>query len=300
MIDALLAYQGDTATPWTANVGTTIETYRTAGRVTDAQWTRYAKQAWLGSFTFRVRSKVRLGDPFPLEQAAGHLARAASSSILRVTLFPAIFHFQPGELQTDSMELDARLGGIYGGIMTSTIKLPDGLTVGPQSARLDAVVQIVEDRNRTKTVATDKFSRAFPFEILPADRQSVRMIHDPSLADKIRQSITWKSLLLPKSIGRWSNDDSTQLMVQDCPVDLSFEVFVFNAAGKKIRVGSFALPAGRGAFSWGFCLPTDETFGPTSDVILQGGPAAAAETIDRVAGWDGTIVLKDLPIVLSK
>ena len=296
-----LEYQGDPAKPWEADWGSLLESAHMAGRLTGDAWQRYVRQAMgPNMFGLRLRPRVRRGDPLPywLDEKGG---RAARSSTLRCRVTDERLAWdgrtppQPsGGSSTNGFD-----GGSASGSAVQPGDFPTGLVDGVQHVHLTATAAVYlaakngwDIDEKAPPLATRPIDLAGTFELVPADRPTVTVVHDPSRADAIRRAITVGDL--SQQAGSYPYVNVT-VTAHAPPVDLAFDV-VLVQGGREFKAGSVSFAAGVGNSSWGTGGSGLRLPGPTADVILRGDPAVAAATTDLTEVWDGEVVFKDVKV----
>ena len=292
-----LAYQGDLAKPWDFGWGYLIETAHAAGRRSDEQWRRYAKQAWPAVFRLDVRPAVRRGDPLPvmLWQRAG---RVGPKSALRLETrhLTLAWAGQPPipTNETDfggAGQMQGNGGSLFGqGCHGLPGSFPAGLADGPQHVHVTAAVRVgtVDGQGAFHPIDAGTVDLPATFTLVPADHPTVRMVRDPSLVDLLHRSIQT----------RWMHGSDLELDVAGPPVGLSFDVFLRQPGRPDLPVGTLAraaAPAGNtmmtGVARWP-ALPR----GSTVDVVFRSNPGVAADTVDVSQAWDGELVYRGLVV----
>ena len=299
--DAGLDYQGDSTRPWDTGWGDLLEVAHAAGRLSDERWRRYAGQAAIGMFTFRVRPRVRRGDPVPYEFTShrGRLGSRNDAVWCQPVHARLVWAGEPPQSVrlADSFPVG---GDSYGKTEPRLypFQLPRGLADGPQAVRLVADLAVGPNENFAVThpVVTVRLDLPGTFALLPADQPSVTRVHDPSMADAVRRSVRVDGVRSSSAGGvqaGWS------LVPPGPPVGLAFEVRVRDRQ-HDVRVGSFAVPAGTAGAQWPPQVTPDAAgtrlTGGRADVVFVSDPAAAAETVDVTRVWDGQITFLDVPV----
>ena len=297
--DAALAAQADAGRPWDPAWGDWLERARAAGRLSDDRWHRYAAGSWPGAYQLRVRPRVRDGDPIPY-RVDGLPARVGNKAGLYLVQTGEQITWPGGPTpEPNDNASEGSLSSNGGGSSGSSVR-PDEyaghLPVGHHTLHLRAAIRILSGPGAVPPLATGTLDLSAPFDLLPADRPTVAVVHDPALADPVRRSVS-------AELRNWSTGTtSPHVTVDDAPVGLSFELFIRPVGGPEWSAGTFALPAaapGRRSTSRfglggsrGRRLPT----GSTADVVLRPSPAAAVDTIDATEAWDGELVLHGVPV----
>ena len=142
-------------------------------------------------------------------------------------------------------------------------------------------------------VAVAHLDLSAPVELLPPDQPSFRWMHDPSLADAVRDSLRVDAVTAgPRGLAvGWSVPSPRP------PVGLAFDVLVEDRIGP-VWVAAFATPAGPAAWL-AYLRPSTVGLRPPGDrvdVTFRPDPAAAVNTVDVTDVWDAPVVVHDVPI----
>ncbi len=319
-----LAYQGDASKPWDRLWGVLIEAADTDGRLPTDLWQRYARQACAGTYTFRVRPRVRLGDPLPYELVSGPMRTASygdgdlwcepvrlrltwSANRVRITDGPAhtVAARRPGTTISGSVP-EAQIDPAWRP-GPHTVHLSFDVNVGPLDPHREAFRRHhrhaeadpsgPEDRAGVDNpVAVASVDLSAAVDLLPPDQPSFRRVHDPSLATEVGRSLHVDSLTSSPAgtaVG-WS------VVAPGPPTGISFDIIATDATGP-VFLGGFAVDAGpAGLGHWSPDLARGGTGirlgGRRADVVFRADPAAAVRTVDVLDVWDGRVVFHDVPV----
>ena len=295
-----LDYQGDLTKPWEADWGTLLEGAQASGHLSGPQWARYARQAMPPTmFGLRLRPRVRRGDPLPywLDEKGG---RAAQPSKLQCRIADMRVAWDGHALPPKNEGWSS--GGFGGGGATGSAvqprDFPPGLADGTQHVRLTATATVRplvpgtgDVNDKLPPLATCHIDLPGTFDLLPADRPTVKVVHDPALTDAVRRSLKVDSVTQQAGSYPYIN---VNVHLNGPPTDLAFQI-VLVQAGHETPAGTLACPAGTGDHSFG-TGGNGRLSGPTCDVIFRGDPTVAAGTTDTFTVWDGQVVFKGVPV----
>ncbi len=296
-----LDYQGDGARSWEPDWGTLLEQAHSSGRLTDAQWARYLRQAAPSTmFGLRLRPRVRRGDPVPyrLDEMGG---RAAGESKLRLRIDDPRLVWDGRSLPPHTGSHSSSTGGLSGGGSTGSAvyppDVPTGLSDGTQHVHLVAGASLhvaasdgSVDENSPPLLAW-QIDQPGTFDLVPADRPTVTMVHDPALADAVRRSLAVRSI---EQRGTDYPYVSVDVAIEGPPVGMAYRI-VLVGGGREVPGGTVALPAGSGSHQFG-TGGQGRASGATVDVVFRPDPAVAAATVDTFAVWDGEVVVKGMAV----
>ena len=295
---AALDVQGDPHSAWTSAWGDLIETAFDKKHLSDADWRRYAAQAWPGMFGLRVRTTVRRGDPLPfwVDCYAGRVAKKSKLGC-RIRDMKLRFDGQPLPKPNGSHSSMSSLmeGGSAMGGSLSADEFPPGVPDGTRSVQVSGDVEIgLHDAifdEKGDALASGRFDLAGTTTLQPADRPTVAIIHNPALADAIRKSI--KVDAVRNQVGDRPYVGFT-VSIDGPPVGIGFDIF-FSQEGRETHMCSLSCPAWTRNHTYGLGGSMSAR-GKTIDVIFRSTPAAAASTTDTFEVWDGEISFHDVAV----
>jgi hypothetical protein len=294
------------------------------GRLTPEQWQRYIEQGIRVGVS--VRAAVRRGDPLPYQvHVTARLSRSGLYPFHLVARQPE-FHFDgvsqpPGTDRIKDLQSSVNYQGqatrqtqtLVKGVLPLNAIPFDLLKDGPQRARLalNLAVHQYPSASNPLPIVRKRVAPEAAWELLPADRSSVRMVIDPALANAVRASLTAQYVYYDRS-----GYLSMSLLARDCPVPVAFDVWLRSEAGEwRIGSGSFSRDGGilspgdfvagaRGLLGEQF-LPTGEHSLPSSrlneftgnvvDVLLRPNAAEASRSLVETEVWGEEIVISNVP-----
>ena len=193
--DAALAYQADPTQAWDPAVGDWVDDARAAGQLSDARWQRYAAAAWPTALSLRVRPRVRSGDPisYQLDQGPSRVGTRAGL-YLELDEGQVTWDDRPDDSGRQGQSTSTGLLSAGGGSSGSSVQpgtYAGHLTVGHHVLRVRAAGRVLPHANSSTTpVATGTVDLSAPFDLLPTDQPTVKLVHDPALADRVRAAVT--------------------------------------------------------------------------------------------------------------
>lgn len=317
----VLDRQADPQTPWDPRWGDFVESARASGRVPDAVWQQYLRQAVV--LRLDVRPKVRLGDPVPMAVVAGP-ARAG-------TRFDTDFDLEvssctgPGLDWQDTpqnrrarhydspghggaLTIDTRPGGLpfkgdmrlllndsasggAGYVVQDYLQTNDRLATGRQHVRA-TFIATVRDPATFKPADSRGVTVDSEFMLLPPGDPGVRPFEDVALRPSVE-----RALRSVQTGSRGGDALSLYLKMTSAPCDLCCDVCVV-ADGKEevvdtIRVSKakpYILSSGTSHAGM-----RDEL--KAVDVIFRPRADEAFRTLDIERPWAGTVVVKNVAIL---
>ncbi len=291
-----LAFQADPSKPWDPAWGDLLEAAHAAGHLTASQWSAYLAAAPVGVLQrVRPRARVRRGDPFPyaLDLRPGRVGRNSGLTV-GVQRLRLQFDDRPAAPSARDDWGSYPLAHVTGSqtLTCQPADLPAPLSPGTHTLRVSAELVVGSGYNARGLLGTPAgtVDLTAPFTLLPADRSSVRVVHDPAAGVAVRRAM---AVGLIRSAG-----DALRIDLDASPVGLGFDVFA-RADGHETKLTSFATPAWSTAGSRGWWMGLSGPVLPATaaaDVILRSSPAAAAATVDTFDVWDGELVFPDVPI----
>jgi hypothetical protein len=292
-IDAGLKYQGDLSKPWDSGWGDLIEAAQASRQLSASQWTQYETQAARSDLEIRVRPRVRIGDPLPY-WIVGLGARVARSSVLAQELDDANFVW-PGTPEPKPQHQPRCYESIGNGGMGSWVAasaFPAGIKPGKITVHFVATSIIgpetVPNTLKPRPDLTTRLDFPIEVELLAPEHPSVAVIHDPSLADQVRSSLTLERVYVSGGV-------RCCIGVHGVPVDVGFDIII-KSNGQETKIGSLACPARKDNASFDTGGGTTIGVGKIVDVVLRSDPAAAAMTTDVFSVWDGDLVYPNAPV----
>ncbi len=294
--DAALAYQSDLSKPWDPVWGDWIERCEANGKLSDTRWKQYLNQAWQGGFTFKLRPRVRRGDPLPYVIATNPTRAASNTKLMADMKGLDLTWMSPhGPVPVGGggggmgMALGRGMGGGTCGSSLNFTDIPKDMTDGVQTLSYHISVDVGYANTQMWNVVpivSGQLNLTGSFTLLPADQPTLKIIDDSTMTAAIQ-----KSLQPQIQNGR----SSFMVSVNGPPVAVSFDVFV-KTGGQEVKAGSFACPAGTTNHGYGMD-PHGLPVGPkTVDVIFRSNLDAALNTLDTLEAWKGEIVFKDVPV----
>lgn len=311
----VLDLQADRSVAWIPAWGDLVESARRAGKLSDADWARYARQAPV--ISIEVRPHVRRGDLLPY-WVADSAARLGSDPRLR--------------LRYDSRKQTVFVGGIevpkHGGYSTGSGSLStsgtgrrgtnidlkpllDRLADGPQTLRLKATFEVddepapgsggLNDDDNNPALASLDVDLTAHWTLHPADRPTVKLIRDPAHRGAVEAALEVETVRVDKWDPKYEHLNLT-VNAKGVPVGVGYQVVLRGGGGREWNAGRFACPAGTNAHSYGLGervkgFPVDLD---TVDVVFKPSVEAAANTTNTFEIWDGEVVLKGVKVERPK
>lgn len=287
-----LAIQANRSRAWDVAYGNFIESARSTNLVSDAQWTRYARNAL--NLSLVARSEVRKGDDLPLRIMNSN-NRVGSNSRFYLTLHD---NKAVGDLVDDynaggSMGSSVSSGGT--GSSGHDVRLnPKAVTTaptGPRTVSLNPKVEIREGWAEDKPIIAEWTEHlSTTWSLVPADTVTVEIIDDPTQQSAIEKSIKVTSLTYTPG-GR----DYLNLNIQfiGLPVPVAFDVFA-RADGQEKKLSSIYVK-NSGSSGWG-TGGEFKTQAKAADFILRSNINVARRTVDMTRMWKGEVTIKNIPI----
>lgn len=303
LADAALELQGNPKRPWEPAWGDFIETARANGKLTDAQWLRYSKQAPDMSIEVRpVQERLTGNLPYWIVM---NTARVGTGS-----RFHAQLQSKNQTVWVSGIQLPAENGysSTTGGLNSSgTSKSGRGadltplfgkLKDGPQTLRVKGTLELLDAT--VPSGAPPLFS--FPFDLtanwtLQTSGASIKLKKDESQRPAVERAISIETLRLRD----WTNRDSryldVNLNVKNLPVSIAFDI-IARLGDHEWKVGRVATPASAQQHDRGFGTGGEVKgfTGDRVDIILRPSTEAAAATTDTFEVWDGVIEFKNVKV----
>lgn len=302
-----LDLQGDRSKPWVPAWGDLIESARAAGKLPDAAWARYARQAPV--IGLEVRPRVRRGDVLPFWVVNGPARVGANSRLVlrtssqdrRVTVGGLELPPNPGSSTNNSLMTPGGSG--KAGDNVNLAPLLDRLRDGPQTLRVVAALKVYdswpEPGKERPPLATADMDVTVPWALDPADAQAVRAVNDPALRPGVERAVAVERVAFVPGNYPYL---SLNVAVNGVPVGVSYAVAVRTSDGREIPAGGLACPKGTTNHAWGLnaMLNKDVPVPDTIDVIFRPDPKAAARTTDTFEASDGEVVVRGVKVERPK
>lgn len=297
--DRILALQADTKTPWYTGWGDVIETILARGKLSDERARAYATNAI--SFQLNTRPRVRIGDSlfFTVTQLPPRIATGTS----------LLFNYENKQVTIDDLQRDwygdsksissinrIRIGpGVSGFPMLSIVNIPQAiarLKPGPTTLRATRRLAVAQSTGSGRAFVLDTtITLSAPLTLLPPDEPSVALVPDPSLEERIRNSIRTISADFRRSY----EGLIVNLQMANPPANVGFDIFVLHD-GHETKIGSITCAKGKSAGGRSMVAPIHELSGDTIAIELRPSIEPATETLDTFEIWDGKIRLEDIPL----
>ena len=166
LADLIHKLQTDPAARWNPCYGDVLQTAQSARRLDPGQWQRYLQQSL--QFAARIRPKVRIGDPLPLEIACRLKAGSQYSALIPATVRPQVtisfqshsFPVALSDLPLDSIPTPLVWTALC---FPAAAQWPADAHPGPQTLTLTASLTLADARAAT-AAASQSF--ALPLELL--------------------------------------------------------------------------------------------------------------------------------------
>lgn len=292
--DRALARQANRSKSWAPWWGEFVEAARDAGRLDDARWSQYLREAV--TFQLELRPQVRRGDPIPYFIVPNDVRVGRPNRFAVTYRGPAPLTMADVAVGNDLRSAEQSSNGRDGVAMTY---LSPGV-VRPDPAALarlpDGTHVVVADIGAT---IVDTSGNAPPFDhayrlagalfLRAADKPSVVVQRDDSLAGVVRKAMNCNVLFDGTRVTVWVGQAAV------LPVALAMTVSV-RAGGREWAIGSDVIGVGPG----GLAPVSAEAPGFDAervDVVLRSGPQVAVETMYLNEVWEGEVVLEDVPVV---
>ena len=311
LADRALALQADRSRPWDSRWGALLEAARAAGRLDDARWSRYARQAF--DLRVVVRPRVRLGDPLSVDVSPGATRVGPGAT------FYALYQWQSlsvGGAALGSPALDttpaawvARLGGGWEGTPRTVVLEGEAAhTAAVGAVEVEAAVPYwigeftggtIPSTRPAVVLASGTVRQARTVRIVARDDLDGVVVIDPAAAGAMARAVGARWVEWSERAGRVvvAIDVNTPAL----PYPLKHAVFL-RAGGEEVRVGELvATPGGSSMqdrdpkLDQGK-LPAAVVRTGRVDVVLRPDTEAIVRDPHGPPPWGGEIVLKDVPV----
>lgn len=326
-----MRHQADASATWVWRWGEIVESARSRGQVTDAQWRAYLDESIRNYQTLLFRPKLRPNDPpaYVLRINGARLGRGTQwwygmrvrSMMIDDRDVPLSKGWSSGTLQTWAGALHASYGD-----MREAQQVVASLAPGPHAGQLNIDLCVFEYAQQAAattpslprvgpgTGAPDYHTRAerilngehdlaslavtqempFTFTLVGADEEVLeRVVGDAQIRDEICATVEISDVRLTGA------SLNMQVRSRSTKCDLAFEAFAV-LGEMEIRLGTAVLPANsRSAASRSLnaTLPRGLVLDPnTIDVILRPSAAVAMRRADITRYWGEELVFRDLPV----
>jgi len=292
--DLALAEQGNTKKSWNNYWGNFLELARSVNKLDDSRWKRYAEQA-MSTPTMVIRKKIRRGDPIPIGWTRPS-ARAASNTRLADKIHDTI-----------TVDLAEERAGPDGDVpyplnvsgMTTCIEImdPQKINTAPEgfyNARIRVGCNIYDDHSK-EPLAQKQYDLKGKWELVAADGQTVKEIHDDRLGPQIESAIT------DLHLQHYAKNDwcSLSLNFGPLPIGVAFSL-EFRAGNQHWRTKLNEWSGGIASSRRGGWISASghlkDITADKVDIILHSDINEAMRTMDLDEMWVGEIVLKDVPV----
>jgi hypothetical protein len=294
LADVGLAHQADTKQTWQPAWGTLIELAREKGKLDDARWRKYVEQAFV-SPQLVVRTEVRRGEDVPT-----------------MLIFPAWRcgwqhgfeignDFQPSgkviaakSWPKSNFEFPVNGNGWASSMRASVDKNREAAASdGEQEISISGAIAIHDaDAPGKPLITTRPIDVHGRWTLVPADKETVKIIRDPAAADAMRKAIRVQAM-------KQDAAGVCTLMVvfaSSLPHPVAFEVSL-RAQGREWKMSDVNAAS---AVHYGCAGSAPELKADHADVVLRSSLRVARETLSLTSIWDGEIVIPNVAIDRSK
>lgn len=303
LADAALDLQGDLSRTWISEAGSFIENARRNGRLADAQWTRYAKQA--PQLSLLVRGQVGRSAKYLPAEVRFAKARSAESSTLVLRseeglatgdCIRVLPEWQRGR-SSSGFTLSSGASGSNTRYIHLDPKVLPTTRPGKRTVTVEVPIRICEgweDDDAEVLAETRTFTAEW--ELVDAENADIALLPDdsPELRAQVEKAISIGSIEFKPHPSNGDRVDVT-VIADGLPVPVAYRV-TFRAGERTWDGFNFkALPtSGEAHFGNGFSL---KQFDPDRvDVIFEPSIDAAIETTHMTQLWNGRLVIKDVPV----
>jgi hypothetical protein len=299
ILDTVLTWQGDRSKPWDPKWGNFIEKAHGKGLTTQAQITRYAKQAIVGAWRLKVRPRVSVGGsvPYRLIERGARVGDIVAGD--RPWVRTAIRRVRIGEITarehgSSGSPLSASGGGWHGSTFGFDQKQLDRFEPGGATARVKLEVSVKAPGGRTrKNVFKTTQTLAADFTFVPADQSIVTAVDDPKLASAVRQSLMLKDITYDARASRSLRGD---IKISSPPTGIAFDITARDPQGRTWDLTGISAKK-REETNWGFGDWGIDGFNARRiDLILEPSAEQARTTMDVVEYWGRRIVYRDVKV----
>jgi hypothetical protein len=299
--DSILARGKNPGAKWDPALGDFIEDARLAKKLSDERYISYALGAATQAYGLEVRPTVNAGgDPLPfwIRQTPPWVG---SRPTLQVE-YSAKFELDDFELKTDYSLSDDRVlspmrgGGATGGQLDLKAHA-DRMTLGQHELHAVSTVS-VKPANAppgTPPIAWTKVKLTKPFEIVPAEPSTVKVVADESIRREMEAGVSVQNLEYARF---GANDLDFHARVTDVPVGIGYQVFIVTSDGKRHSAGTFtSAPVGKNSMSSTMMRATVPGLSAGAvDVVFVPNVDAAKRTTNVFEIWDGQITKRNQPV----
>ena len=284
--------QADAALPWVAAKGDFIESARSAGLLTEAQWQRYGEGAFAPAVS--IRPKARAGQGLPINLETGVL-RLGSASMLRLDGRWCLTD-GAGEVAAELDQRGSSITGSKGFSTTQFMPLPADCA-GVAGRTLALRLDYLGGGTGSPVPAGSRVMGTV--DLTPAERPTAVGRASAEMAAAVRPSLVVSASAGPS--GNYLIVNLTRQASPRWPLPAAWEVWVRHK-GQEHKAGTIAVPAGQCAAGWGVGYDVSKAGGPPLDgvdrvdVILRPSAAAAERTVDLTEFWDGGLEFVDVPL----
>ena len=295
--DHALAIQADAAAAWESGWGDWVEQARAAGKVSDARWRRYARQA-VPTLTMEVRPRVEIDAEDLPAIFPNPAARVGRSSPL--VLYSSGTSVRLG----DGPWRDLAGGGSVSGGLTTTSSGSSGqnfpmnlfhaeLAPGPLRVSVRRRVSVREGfRDADAALAEWTEESAVDFTLLPPGEASAAAMFAPAKEPAVLASVHVGQL---QRNGSDPNYIRLDLSIDAPPVDLAFDVSLRDASGREWEMRPVNAQAG-GNLSSGGGGRADGLSAGVVDVLLRPSRRAAERSVDVTTFWGRGVIFRGVKI----
>jgi hypothetical protein len=283
---------------------TFMEKAQAMGKLSPAQWQRYATQSI--QFAWTVRPKVRHGDPLPLSLAAWDTsgrgqfeARYSLDLELGGTIIPV--QVRHGPFTDTVFPSTATLHWQIDADNPALANLPEGPHTAKLVVQADLFVRVAGSRiplSGGTPLVSKRVELAAPWTLLAADEPTVRINHDPSL-----RSVIEKNLRIRELGTRGSSPHQPPYLRMEIlwdswttpPLPLVYDVFL-RSGTQEWKLGDRTICFDSNNFVWGVDGPCPDFNAKTVDVILRPNIAEASKTLNVFEIWGGQVVIRNVAV----
>lgn len=306
VVEKALRVQEDESQRWMKEWGTFVEVSRLKGKIADAQWVQYARQA--PRYELVVRPRLGIGDslPYDLRESASRVGASQKrwGTQKRLITFCGRALLRIGDATTRTnqisgeIEPDSDASGVSSFGWFDMRPLLANATPGIKFLHVEAEIDVFDSwpdvLQRKRPITVRKIEFDVQFDLLAPGESSVKLIDDSRHRFAVEHALSISSVrftgkeLLPLHKLDWRSN------IPPIAYDLSVRI-----RDREIQTGSLMfLPGGLDGAREVASPVTLESEPPAIvNVILKPNPKLAARTIDILEIWDGQLEFKNVPVI---
>jgi ribosomal protein L40E len=301
MVDVALARQKPPALGWKRLHGDYIDAVNAAGLLDDMRLATYLRQGVTP--TIRVRRVVRAGEPIPLGLGVSSI-RLGKQGVVCIRK-QAVSIELPGTEFHGGRVLDGHDTMYTGqwrssGMSLSAFPLHANqfqTQPGEHTMRVVMRYEVYTDWSRKGGKPLAGWEQAFelPIRVVPSNEQTVELIEPtPESRREMLEAISIDGIKTSAEPGQFSY---VRILTSGPAEDFAFDVYL-EADGERWHIGSLCRHSGSGIITFGLGAIWPESVDPKKvDVVFEPSVGAAEESLDVFRIWNGTIRIKDVPVM---